>query len=190
MSLGKESPYIFSKFNLLNSDTFCGLLSVRIRLIVLIGYRASKKFTSLLTTYGFQNVSFWPYNIFLLTKLVRSRWLGFSWPRSFLSVIIDFDFVSVHKNAKQKNLANIHLAWSSITHLPANSERERGGGGERRKPPFVPLLHPILELVCRQVSQEGSFPWLFSTFIVLNKYTLYVYTLPFSVKENVQHIVK
>ena len=187
MSLGKESPYIFSKFNPLNSDTFCGLLSVRIRLIVLIGYRAGKKGISLLTTYGFQKVSFWPYNIFLLTELVRSRWLGFSWPLSFLSVIIDFDFVSAHKNAKQKNLANIHLAWSSITHLRANSEGEGGGG---RKPPFVPLLHPILELVRRQVSQEGSFPWLFSTFIVLNKYTLYVYTLPFSVKENVQHIVK
>ena len=89
----------------------------------------------------------------------------------------------------KKNLANIYPAWSSITHLRANSEEEGGGGGEEN-PPFVPLLHPILELVRRQVSQEGSFPWLFSTFIVLNKYTLYVYTLSFSVKENVQHIVK
>ena len=30
LSLGKESPYIFSKFNLLNKDTFHGPLSVRI----------------------------------------------------------------------------------------------------------------------------------------------------------------
>ena len=28
----------------------------------------------------------------------------------------------------KKNLANIHLAWSSITHLRANSEGEGGGG--------------------------------------------------------------
>ena len=30
LSLGKESPYIFSKFNPLNTDTFHGPLSVRI----------------------------------------------------------------------------------------------------------------------------------------------------------------
>ena len=30
LSPGKESPYIFSKFNPLNMDIFCGLLSVRI----------------------------------------------------------------------------------------------------------------------------------------------------------------
>ena len=150
--MGKESPYIFSKFNPLNSDTFCGLLSVRIRLIVLIGYRAGKKGISLLTTYGFQKVSFWPYNIFLLTELVRSRWLGFSWPLSFLSVIIDFDFVSAHKNAKQKNLANIHLAWSSITHLRANSEGE--GGGTKTSFRSPPTPNPR---ACSQASESGRF---------------------------------
>ena len=32
LSLWKESPYIFSKFNPLNTDTFYGALSVRITL--------------------------------------------------------------------------------------------------------------------------------------------------------------
>ena len=124
----------------------------------------------------------------------------FCWPSLFGQdgwVLVDLDLFKAllltstssqsTKMQNKKNLANIHLAWSSMT----SASKLRGGrGGGGRKPPSVPLLHPILELVRRQVSQEGSFPWLFSTFIVLNKYTLYVYTLPFSVKENVQHIVK
>ena len=154
LSLGKESPYIFSNFNPLNSDTFCGLLSVRIRLIVLIGYRAGKKGISLLTAYGFQKVSFWPYNIFLLTELVRSRWLGFSWPLSFLSVIIDFDFVSVHKNAKQKKLSQYPPSLI-INDICEQTPRGKGWGG--RKPPSVPLLHPILELVRRQWVRKVHF---------------------------------
>ena len=43
---------------------------------------------------------FWPYNKFLIPKLVRSRWLDISF--ILFCVFIDLDFVSVHKNAAKK----------------------------------------------------------------------------------------
>ena len=55
--------------------------------------------------------SFWPYNQSFINQLVRSRWLD-------IGLLIDPDFVSVHKTAK-KNLANVQLSWPqawSITH--------------------------------------------------------------------------
>ena len=55
--------------------------------------------------------SFWPYNQSFINQLVRSRWLD-------IGLLIDPDFVSVHKTAK-KNLANDQLSWPqawSITH--------------------------------------------------------------------------
>ena len=55
--------------------------------------------------------SFWPYNQSFINQLVRSRGLD-------IGLLIDPDFVSVHKTAK-KNLANDQLPWPqawSITH--------------------------------------------------------------------------
>ena len=114
-------------------------------------------------------------------------------------VLVDLDLFQAllltstsSQSTKMQNKTKISQYPPSLIINNASASKLQGGegGGGGRKPPFVPLLTPILELVRRQVSQEGSFPWLFSTFIVLNKYTLYVYTLSFSVKENVQHIVK
>ena len=62
---------------------------------------------------------FWPYNKFLIPKLVRSRWLDISF--ILFCVFIDLDFVSVHKNAaKKKHGQYLAISWPhawSITHI-------------------------------------------------------------------------
>ena len=64
-------------------------------------------------------VTFWPYNKSFIDKACSVKMAGY-WPRSFLCVFMDLDFLSVHKNAK-KELGQYpailtEQAWS-MTHI-------------------------------------------------------------------------
>ena len=57
-------------------------------------------------------VIFWPYNKPFIDQACSLRMVGY-WPRSFLCVFMDLDFVLVQKNAKKKELGQYSAILTS-----------------------------------------------------------------------------
>ena len=91
-----------------------------------------------------------------------------------------------HKNAKKKELGQ--YSPSLINNASARKLPEGEGGGEKVNLLLFPSHTQPQDLARRRVRKVHSHGF-FSTFYC-TKQILYVYTLLFSIKENVQHIVK